>query len=79
MAKNGYGITRYLGARRAESQSHTGRHDAFFNNKRCVVVPPGIVEHAVKHVTLVAEYAGDVIPYLAEMTMLDFCRKGLER
>ena len=33
-----------------------GKQDVLFNNKRCVVVPPGIVEEILKKVAPVMEY-----------------------
>ena len=55
-----------------------GDHDILFNNKRCVVVPPGVVEAVMKHVDTVAEYHRDGNLYLSDFTMSDFVRQGLE-
>ena len=53
-----------------------GNHDVLFNNKRCVVVAPGIVEEILKHMKPVAEYQRDGNLYLSEFTMSDFARQG---
>ena len=34
----------------------TGKHDVLFNNKRCVVVEPGVVEYILQRVKPIAEY-----------------------
>ena len=34
-----------------------GRHDVLFNNKRCVVVEPGVVERLLQTVKPIAEHA----------------------
>ena len=46
-----------------------GNHDVFFNNKRCVVVEPGLVEATLEHMKSVAEYDRDGNLYLSEFTM----------
>ena len=49
-------------------QDHdSGHHDVLFINKRCVVVPAGVVEHIVKHAAPVAEYPREGNSYSAEM------------
>ena len=53
-----------------------GEHDVLFNNKRCVVVPPGIVEEVMKRVKPVAEYPRVGGLYVADMTMSSFTRRG---
>ena len=55
-----------------------GNHDILFNNRRCVVVPPGVVEAVMEHVDAVAEYHRDGNLYLSDFTMSDFVRQGLE-
>ena len=47
-----------------------------FNNERCVVVPPGVVEAIMRHVQAVAEYKREGNLYLAEMTLSSFQRQG---
>ncbi len=51
-------------------------HNVIFSNKRAVVVPPGILEQVLKHVTPVAEYWRNGGLYTAEMTMSSFTRQG---
>ena len=53
-----------------------GKQDVLFNNKRCVVVPPGIVEEIQKKVAPVMEYKREGNLYLAEMAMSSFGRQG---
>ena len=53
-----------------------GNHDILFNNRRCVVVSPGVVEAVMEHVDAVAEYHRDGNLYLRDFTMSDFVRQG---
>ncbi len=53
-----------------------GKQDIVFNNKRCVVVPPGVLGAIMKHVKAVAEYKREGNLYVAEMTMSSFQRQG---
>ena len=53
-----------------------GNHDILFNNKRCVVVPPGVVEQIMQQVSAVAGYHRDGNLYLSDFTMSDFIRQG---
>ena len=53
-----------------------GNHDILFNNKKCVVVPPGIVEAVLKQIKPVAEYQREGNLYLAEFEMSDFAGQG---
>ena len=52
-----------------------GTHDILFNNKRCVVVPPGIVEQVMQHISAVAEHHRGGNLYLSGFTMSDFTRQ----
>ena len=52
-----------------------GKQDILFNNKRCVVVPPGVLDAIMKHVSAVAEYKREGNLYVAEMTMSSFQRQ----
>ncbi len=52
-----------------------GKQDILFNNRRCVVVPPGVLEAVMKHVKAVAEYQREGNLYVAEMTMSSFQRQ----
>ena len=55
-----------------------GNHDVLFNNKRCVVVEPGIVEAILQHMKPVAEYQRDGNLYLSEFTVSGFARQDQE-
>ncbi len=55
-----------------------GDQDVLFNNRRCVVVPPGVVERILREVTPVMEYKREGNLYLAELTMSAFGRPGQE-
>ena len=55
-----------------------GDQDVLFNNRRCVVVPPGVVERILREVTPVMEYKREGNLYLAELTMSAFGRQGQE-
>jgi hypothetical protein len=56
-----------------------GHHGVLFNNKRCCVVPPGIVELIMKKVKAIAEYKRSGGLYLADITMSSFTRQGPSR
>ena len=53
-----------------------GLYDVLFNNKKCVVVPPGIVEKILASVTPVAEYKRDGGLYTADVELSVFHRQG---
>ena len=53
-----------------------GNHDIFFNNKKCVAMPPGIVDAVLRQITPLAEYQREGNLYLAEFEMSDFARQG---
>jgi hypothetical protein len=54
-----------------------GTVDVLFNNKRCVVVPPGVLEAVMKQIGKpIAEYHRDGNLYLGNFTMSDFVRQG---
>ena len=53
-----------------------GNHDILFNNKRCVVVGPGIVDEIMKHMKSEAEYPREGSLYFSEFTMSGFARQG---
>jgi len=57
----------------------TGYQDVLFNNKRCCVVPPGIVELIMSKVKAVAEYKRSGGLYLADITLSSFARQGPSR
>ena len=52
------------------------KHDVLFNNRTCIVVPPGIVDHVLKYMKPIAEYPRQGNLYQAEMTMAPFGRQG---
>ena len=58
------------------SYDSDGNADVLFNNRRCVVVPPGVVEAVMQHMEPVAEYHRDGNLYLSDFTMSDFVRPG---
>ena len=47
----------------------TGKYNVLFNNKRCVVVQPGVVEHIMKLLKPVAECGREGNLYTAEMVL----------
>ncbi len=52
-----------------------GKCDILFNNKRCVVVPPGVLEAVMKQIgEPIAEYQREGNLYLGSFTMSDFVR-----
>jgi hypothetical protein len=56
-----------------------GHHDVLFNNKRCVVVPPGVLDAVMKQLgEPIAEYERDGNLYLSTFTMSDFVRPDQE-
>ncbi len=55
-----------------------GLQDVLFNNKRCVVVPPGVVERILKEIQPIAQYDRCGNLYIAEMEMSSFGRRGQE-
>ena len=54
----------------------TGHHDVLFNNKKGVVVPPGIVEKILKHVKPGTQYDRTGGLHIAEMELSGFTRQG---
>ena len=56
----------------------TGRHDVLFNNRRCVVVEPGVVERLLQTITPIAEYTREGNLYLADMILSPFGRQDLK-
>lgn len=50
--------------------------NVLFDNKRCVVVPPGVVEEILKRIRPIAEYKREGNLYLADMTMSAFTGQG---
>ncbi len=53
-----------------------GKQDVLFNNERCVVVPPGVVEEVLKRTRPIAEYKREGNLYIGEMTMSSCRRQG---
>ena len=56
-----------------------GKHDVLFDNKRCVVVEPGVVEYILQRVKPITEYARGGALYLAEMQLSTFGWQDLKR
>ena len=56
-----------------------GHQDVLFNNKKAVVVPPGIVEKILQSIKPVAQYNREQGLYVANMTMSGFTRPGPAR
>ena len=54
------------------------KQDVLFTNRKCVVVPPGIVEEVLKRIRPVSEYTRTGNLYLGEFKMSSFTRQGLE-
>ena len=57
----------------------TGYQDVLFNNRRCCVVPPGIVDLIMSKAKAVAEYKRSGGLYLADITLSSFARQGPAR
>ena len=55
-----------------------GNHDILFNNKRCIVVEPGIVEAILQLMKPIAEYKREGNLYLSEFTLSGFARPDQE-
>ena len=53
-----------------------GTHDVLMNNRRAVVVQPGVVEKIMKVIDPIVEYERQGNLYMVEMTMSDFIRQG---
>ena len=53
-----------------------GNQDVLFNNKVCVVVPPGVVAAVLKQIKPIAQYKREGGLYLADFTLSDFVRQG---
>jgi len=53
-----------------------GKQDVLFNNRRCVVVPPGVVDEILKKIKPVMEYPREGNLYVADATLSAFRRQG---
>ncbi len=53
-----------------------GKQDVLFNNRRCVVVPPGVVDEILKKIKPVMEYPREGNLYVADATLSAFHRQG---
>jgi len=76
------GVTRALHfvSKIAGPEAHpTGYQGVIFNNKRCCVVPPGIVDLIMSKVKAVAEYKRSGGLYLADIALSSFARQGPAR
>ena len=58
-----------------------GDHDVLFTNKKCVVVPPGVVEKIIATLAIkpITEYKRKGGLYVAKMKMSGFTRQGAQR
>ena len=52
------------------------RQDALFNSKKCVVVPPGIVDKILQHIDPLLQYDRQGGLYVTEMELSPFRRQG---
>ncbi len=52
------------------------KQDVLFNNKKCVVVPPGIVDEILKKIKPLSEYKRSGNLYVGEFKMSRFQRQG---
>ena len=57
----------------------TGKQDILFNNNKCYVVAPGVVDKLMENLTAVAEYDREGNLYIGEMTLQSFHRQGPQR
>ena len=55
-----------------------GRQDVLYNNRLCVVVPPGIVDKILEQIKPVVEYKRNGNLYTTKMTLSAFRRQGQE-
>ena len=55
------------------------KQDVLFTNRKCVVVPPGVVEEILKKVKPIVQHNREGNLYLAEMRMSSFPRQGVSR
>ena len=53
-----------------------GKQDVLFNNRLCVVVPPGVVDKILETIKPVMKYDREGNLYVAEMEMSTFRRQG---
>ena len=56
-----------------------GHQDVRFNNKRCVVDPPGVVERVLKLIAPITEYTRKGGLYVGKVKMSGFARQGQQR
>ena len=54
----------------------TGKQDVLFNNKTCVVVPPGVVNAILRYIKPVAKYPRQGNFYIGKVTVSSFQRPG---
>ena len=57
-------------------EMEVGKQDVLFNNKLCVVMPPGIVAAILKRIKPVAEYPREGNLYVGEVVVSSFTRQG---
>ena len=56
-------------------QGGSGKYDVLFNNEKCVVVPPGIVNEVLKKTRPVAQYNRNGGLYTSKVTLSGFARQ----
>ena len=54
----------------------TGKQDVLFNNKKCVVVPPGIVNAILKFIKPLSTYPRSGNLYIGKFAVSSFPRQG---
>ena len=57
-------------------QIEAPKHDVLFNAARCVVVPAGVVERVLQHISPLLEYKRKGGLYVAKMKVSGFARQG---
>ena len=53
------------------------RQHVLFNSKKCVVVPPGIVDRILQHIDPLLQYDRDGGLYVADIEISSFHRPGV--
>ena len=53
------------------------KQDVLFNNRKCVVVPPGVVDRVLQHIAPLMQYDRQGGLYTAELELQGFTRPGV--
>ena len=56
-----------------------GKQDVLFNNEKCFVVAPGVVNKIMETLSAVAEYDREGNLYIGEVTLSSFRRQGIQQ